>query len=176
LMARYVILEPPGRPSEAVAVRDGFSFLALALPVIWLLWHRLWFWALAVFGAAALFSSLAYGLGQPMIALAGELAIALIVALEGPQMRVAALEAQGWSVVGSHEAASLEDAELKHFYGGEESARVDAVAPAQSAKEQTLRGEAAAKGQTLRGEAAAREQTLRGEAAARAAFAFPFRT
>ena len=46
-MAIYVVMEPPAaRPNEAsdgaVFMRDGFSLLALLVPPLWLLWHRLW--------------------------------------------------------------------------------------------------------------------------------------
>lgn len=47
-MTVYTVLEPPPsgddlRDAERVAfVRDGFSWLALLFPLLWLLWHRMW--------------------------------------------------------------------------------------------------------------------------------------
>ena len=51
-MASYVVMVPPAgqgnRPDlDAAFVRDGFAFLAFFLPVLWLLWHRLWVEAVA---------------------------------------------------------------------------------------------------------------------------------
>jgi len=37
------------RDGDVAVVREGFAWLALPVPLVWALWHRLWWWALAAF-------------------------------------------------------------------------------------------------------------------------------
>ncbi|TIU18351.1 MAG: DUF2628 domain-containing protein, partial [Mesorhizobium sp.] len=44
-MTAYVVMEPPGRSEKVdttAFVRDGFTWLGLLVPPLWLAWHRLW--------------------------------------------------------------------------------------------------------------------------------------
>ncbi|MGE0716003.1 MAG: DUF2628 domain-containing protein [Alphaproteobacteria bacterium] len=36
------------RGGDIVAVREGFAWLALFVPFLWALWHRMWIWGLAM--------------------------------------------------------------------------------------------------------------------------------
>lgn len=100
-MATFLVLIPPGAKSQderARFIRDRFSWLALFLPVIWLLWHRAWLAAALAFTVQALGSAVA---DHPVFGLAGlglYVATGLLVALEGPSMVVASLERRGWTV------------------------------------------------------------------------------
>jgi hypothetical protein len=112
-MARHVVMERPGDPEGAVLVRDGFSFVALVVPVLWLLWHRMWFAALGAFALVALATISGWPIGLPGLIVAAELAVAAWVALEGGAMRVSALEAQGYRQAGVIHAATAMEAEIR---------------------------------------------------------------
>jgi hypothetical protein len=116
-MASYVVMEPPVRDGaeKALLVRDGFHFLALIFPVFWLLFHRLWIEALGVFVIAIAVGAAGSYLGYDVLAAAGSLALGLLVALEGPAMKVGALSRRGWREWGIVEAESFEDAETRYM-------------------------------------------------------------
>lgn len=116
-MARHVVMERPGEADGAVFVRDGFSVFALIFPVVWLLWHRLWFAALAAFSAVALAALIGWRLDLPGLAVAVELAVSALVAFEGPTLRRLALEEKGHVETAVIHAASREEAEIRHFAG-----------------------------------------------------------
>lgn len=113
-MATFLVLIPPGAKSQderARIVRDRFSWLALFLPVIWLLWQRAWLAAALAFAVQALGSAVS---DHPVFGLAGLglfLATNLLVALEGPSMVVAGLERRGWTVDAVISAGDRETAE-----------------------------------------------------------------
>lgn len=113
-MASYVVMEPPGRGEDAVLIRDGFTWLGLLFPPLWLAWHRLWLEAVLAAVAMALLSVAAdrFGLGPAGDALS--MLVSLYVGLEGQGLRVAALRRRGWLEWGVVEASSLADAEMRH--------------------------------------------------------------
>ncbi len=100
-MATFLVLTPPGTKSNdenARIIRDRFSWIALFLPVLWLLWHRAWLAAALAFAVQSLGSAIS---DHPVFGLAGLgicLATNLLVALEGPSMVVASLERRGWAI------------------------------------------------------------------------------
>jgi hypothetical protein len=117
-MATFLVLIPPGArkgDEKARIIRDRFSWLALFLPVIWLLWHRAWLAAALAFAVQALGSAVA---DHPVFGLAGLglcLATNLLVALEGPSMVVAGLERRGWTVDTAISADDRETAEAIYY-------------------------------------------------------------
>ena len=117
-MATFLVLIPPGaksRDESARIVRDRFSWLALVMPVVWLLWHRAWLAAALAFAVQALGSAVA---DHPVFGLAGLglcLATSLLVALEGPSMVVAGLERRGWTVDAVISADDRETAEEIYY-------------------------------------------------------------
>ncbi|GMB83350.1 DUF2628 domain-containing protein [Shinella zoogloeoides] len=117
-MATFLVLIPPGARSgdeKARIVRDRFSWLALFLPVIWLLWHRAWLAAALAFAVLALGSAVA---DHPVFGIAGLglcLATNLLVALEGPFMVIASLERRGWTVDAVIPADDRETAEEIYY-------------------------------------------------------------
>lgn len=123
-MAQFVVLEPAGTQSseEAVFVRDGFYTLALILPVVWLLSQRLWFEAIAALGVTILLgvAGSAFGITDavPLITLL----FSLFVALEGANWKIAKLKRQGYVEKDVIDAADLEEAEIRYFYGCVEAA------------------------------------------------------
>ncbi|PWK63436.1 DUF2628 domain-containing protein [Aminobacter sp. AP02] len=131
-MAIHVVMEPPASAGKnaseaAVFIRDGFYVLGFIVPLLWLLWHRLWLEAavtLAVTMALAVASEAA---GLTFAAPLLPLLISLYVGLEGGALRIAALRRAGWRQWGVIEADNLEDAETRYLFNGETD---DAPAPA----------------------------------------------
>lgn len=112
-MASYVVMEPPqGDAERAVLVRDGFHVLALVLPVVWLLVHRLWLETLAFVAAALLLGTLTNFAGLGPAGTAASLLLALYVGMEGAALKLAALRRRGWREWGVVEAANSRDAEI----------------------------------------------------------------
>ncbi|MCB1386655.1 MAG: DUF2628 domain-containing protein [Nitratireductor sp.] len=124
-MAVYEIYLPPGASHDrarqtgmenARAVADSASLVALFLPFLWLLWHRLWFW-LAAYLLTVLFFN---GLALTDFATAGavlSLLPGIWVYLEGPNMIAQKLELAGWNLAGMIEAGSADSA-LLHWMEG----------------------------------------------------------
>ncbi len=96
-MASYVVMVPPAgqgsRPEfDAAFVRDGFAFLAFFLPVLWLLWHRLWLEALAALVLTvgiAVAGNLAGFVGAPLLSLL----VSIYFGVEAGALRIVGLEA-----------------------------------------------------------------------------------
>ena len=102
-MASYIVMtDPNDRAGENVRfVRDGITMSAFLLPLLWLLWKRLWLEAallFAVFGLIGYGAHLAFGdYAQEVMPLVS-LALGLLCALEGPTRQVADLERKGLNV------------------------------------------------------------------------------
>ena len=67
-MATYVVMEPPGRSEKVDAtafIRDGFTWLGLLVPPLWLAWHRLWIEAGLAFAVMSRRASFCSGSARP---------------------------------------------------------------------------------------------------------------
>ncbi len=118
-MASWVIMEKPGDRSGAqtVFVRDRFSFVAFVVPLLWLLWHRLWIESLLLLAVAiGIAVAGAYG-GLATAEPAVSLLVSLFIALEGPNLRIRALSRRGWREAGVVEADNRDEAEYRWFSG-----------------------------------------------------------
>ncbi|WP_279483167.1 DUF2628 domain-containing protein [Aureimonas sp. SK2] len=118
-MRRYRIFEPPaaeGRTEGAHFLRDGFRPFALVLPSLWLLRHKLWFWAVAAFAAEVAVKVAVPEGGMPLAAILS-LLVGVLVALEGPSLRARRLLRRGWREAGAVWARDERDAELIYFAG-----------------------------------------------------------
>ena len=82
-----------------MVIADRFAPLAFIVPVIWLLFNRLWLEAFAALLVTAAATALAGMAGQPALGIALDLALSLITALEGRGWRAAALQRRGWRLV-----------------------------------------------------------------------------
>ncbi|MBW8638330.1 DUF2628 domain-containing protein [Hoeflea sp. WL0058] len=124
-MTSYVVLTPPeaSRFDEgAVFIRDGFAFIALILPFLWLLWHRLWFHAAVVLLVSVGLAIASGGLPQwDLLFVLASLLVSVYVALEGNAMRIAGRERRGWTCRGVVDAPDLATAEEIYFAGMEQS-------------------------------------------------------
>ena len=121
-MASYVVMQAPGGAAvrdadDAVFVRDGFAYLAFFLPVVWLLWHRLWIeaaLALAVtVGLTAAWQCCGFRSRRRRCSRCWSRSIS---GLEGAALRIAALRRRGWRECGVVDADSLDDAETRYLH------------------------------------------------------------
>jgi hypothetical protein len=115
-MAIFVVMDPPADAAERepAFVRDGFHFVAFVVPVIWLVWHRLWIEALAALLASVAISAIASRMGVGPAAPALTLLVSIYFGLEGAALRIAALRRRGWREAAVIYAESLDDAEARH--------------------------------------------------------------
>jgi hypothetical protein len=117
-MAAFVVMEkgraPDGSPESLAFVRDGFHWPAFLLPVLWLLWHRLWIEAALTFALTVALSAALQMLDFRAYAPVATILIAIFFGLEGAALRVRALARRGWREWGVVEAPRLEDAELRY--------------------------------------------------------------
>jgi hypothetical protein len=119
-MPLYTVFAPPVRSGEAapdplgfVFVKDSFCWPALFIPVLWLLYRRLWFWLVVYVAVALGLGALEENFGGPLPGIAMVLAHFLF-ALEGNSLRRRKLVARGYSFVGVVEGRRR-DVELRFF-------------------------------------------------------------
>jgi len=122
-MAIYTVHEPPARMKASRRgadrfrfVRDGFYFWAFVVPVLWLLWHRLW---LVLIGYLILAGGLAFGLtalgvsGGPFIL--ATLLLNLLVGLEASSLWRWTLRRNKWRDLGVVAGDTREAVEHRFF-------------------------------------------------------------
>ena len=134
-MARYLVLKEPGTKSgDGVRfVRDGFHLFAFVLPVIWLLWNRLWLRAVLMFAVMGLTAALLHQfapLATPSITVLVNLALGILTALEGPAWLAADREKNGATAQGVIIARNLREAE--ELYAADLPMQNPAIRPASS--------------------------------------------
>ncbi|WP_400766868.1 DUF2628 domain-containing protein [Methylosinus sporium] len=121
-MAVYTVLIPEAAPGEAppperiVFLREGFSTPAFLFGPLWLLWRRAWL--PAVLWTAALALSLGGGVALGINAAAAsvlQLALGLLLGLEGPRLVVWSLERKGYTESAVMVAARIDEAEDVFF-------------------------------------------------------------
>ncbi|HEY8065314.1 MAG TPA: DUF2628 domain-containing protein [Methylosinus sp.] len=121
-MAVYTVHIPPAAPGEApsperiVFLRDGFSTPAFLLGPLWLLWRRAWL--PAVLWTAALALILGGGAAFALDAEAAsvlQLALGLLLGLEGPRLVAWSLERKGYTESAVMVADSIDEAEDVFF-------------------------------------------------------------
>lgn len=105
-----------GGAVETRFVAERFRWLAFLVPVIWLLFQRLWLTALLVLllNVALGFVLPRFGFGQAYVILCS-LAIGLLIALESASLAVSGLEKGGWTEAGTATGETQEEAELRWF-------------------------------------------------------------
>lgn len=119
-MKIYTVHRLPGTTATDVRsvrfIRDGFAWLGLAVPLLWLLFNRLWL-ATAIYVAVMICATIAAelaGIGEAM-AFPLSLLSGLFIGLEGNKWHRAKLRRLGFIDDGVVGGASLEDAELAYF-------------------------------------------------------------
>lgn len=122
-MAIFAAMIPPGvRPSRLshedadriVFIKDGFSWPALILPILWILWHRLWLVLLGYLAAAVAVEAAALTAGGPWAAISGVM-FAILFGLEANNLRRWTLERRGWTFAAAMAGADRDEAEARFF-------------------------------------------------------------
>jgi hypothetical protein len=119
----YSVYEPPVPATDVIEradrlafVREGFSWVALLMPLLWLVYHRMWIefvvLLLVYIGLQLAFGSDAQG--QGLTAWAG-LAISVLFAFEANDLRTASLERRGYRFAGVASGRDRIDAERSFF-------------------------------------------------------------
>lgn len=124
-MAIYVVMEPPRRGADAdeVYVRDGFHWLGFLLPLVWLLWNRLWIETVVLLAAMLGLGVLGETSGSAEMMVGGfTLLVSIYVGLEGPALRIWALRRRGYAEGGVIEAENRADAEIRYLSARSEEA------------------------------------------------------
>lgn len=130
-MASYVVMEPPGGgAARAELVRDRFTFIGFLFPPVWLLWHKLWIAALVVVALLLALAVLGELAGRGPVTAGLSLLVSVYVGLEGPALRLNALQRRGWQGTGVVEAGSRDDAEMRLLAARELPAAPPAPRPA----------------------------------------------
>ncbi len=119
----YSVYEPPVPATDVVAradrlafVREGFSWVALLVPLLWLIYYRMWI-EFVVLLLVYIGLQLAFGgdaQGETLIAWAG-LAIGVLFAFEASDLRTASLERRGYRFAGVASGRDRIDAERSFF-------------------------------------------------------------
>jgi len=119
-MRFYTVYAPPAgtaaapAPTSLVFVKEGFCWPALFVPLLWLIFRRLWLVLLAYVVVAALFALAGRWADGPVFG-AVSLFFAVWFALEANELRRWTLERRGWRVLGVAGGRRLADAELGWF-------------------------------------------------------------
>jgi Protein of unknown function (DUF2628) len=116
-MATYIVMEPAldRRGEAALFIRDAFAPLAVIAPVLWLLWHRLWFEAAMLFFVSVMLIGTAAWIGLPQLAGIVSILSGLYVALEGGALKIAAARRRGFEHAAIVEAGSAAEAEERYY-------------------------------------------------------------
>ncbi|OJF98422.1 DUF2628 domain-containing protein [Pararhizobium antarcticum] len=115
----YLVLTPPGtagNDENARFVADRFSWVAFAFPAIWLLVKRQWLAGLVVFGLQVVFGLISSVPHLVVASLLMELALRLLVALEGSAFLASRLSASGWTLRAVIPADDPTTAEMMYFH------------------------------------------------------------
>jgi hypothetical protein len=134
----YSVYEPPVPATDVIArtdrfafVREGFSWVALLVPLLWLIYHRMWI-EFVVLLLVYVGLQIAFGgdaQGQALTAWAG-LAISILFAFEANDLRTASLERRGYRFAGVASGRDRVDAERAFFIKWlPEQERAASVAP-----------------------------------------------
>ena len=116
-MASYVVMEPAAdrRGEAALFIKDAFAPLAVVLPVVWLLWNRLWFEAAMALFATLFLTGAAAWAGMPQLAGIGSILMGFYVALEGGALIIAAARRRGCEDAAIVDARSVTEAEERYY-------------------------------------------------------------
>lgn len=152
-MTAFSVYEPPKqapdlfeRADNLAFVKEGFSWPALFVPLLWLIYHRMWIELILL---AAIYIALPLALGTDphgqTLATWASLAIGVLFAFEANDLRTLALERRGYWLAGVASGSDRSEAERAFFSawlpqqqtrpakgverGAERRPEVDAAAP-----------------------------------------------
>ena len=119
-MRYYSVHAPPEEPTAPERfrfVKDGFSWPALFVPILWILWHRLWL-TLVWYVVFVLVVAWAGRLVNDDVAFVVAVLGSVLFALEANNIRRLSLESRGWNEIGSSFGQNLDEAEARFFATG----------------------------------------------------------
>lgn len=112
----YTVHAPPDddAPERIAFVKDGISWPALFVPILWILWHRLW---LTFVGYLIFLLLIAWTgrLANDQIATILAIVGGILFALEANNIRRFSLARRGWRDIGSSFGKGIEEAEVRFF-------------------------------------------------------------
>lgn len=118
-MRFFTIHERPARGGgepEVLAVASGFSWWAAIVPLVWLLWHRLWLgFALYVLFSIAMGVALALGDIADPAATAIGIAVSILIGASAAEYRRWTLARRGWRMMAVRRAHTGEEAEALYI-------------------------------------------------------------
>jgi len=110
--------DPEAEARDTEFVREGFSWIAFVVPVLWLLYFRLW---LVLLGFLVLAVALTAGLAalgaETWVRFAVQIALALMVGAEAHNLRRWTLARHGYEFVGVVLGRDQMEAETRYFRG-----------------------------------------------------------
>ncbi|MHA1189859.1 MAG: DUF2628 domain-containing protein [Alphaproteobacteria bacterium] len=109
-------LGPDEAAERAAFVKDGFCWPALIIPLIWLIWRRMWLVLALYIVAASVLMAATSPLGNA-IGFAVAVLFGLLFASEANNLRRWTLQRKGWTEAGLSVGRSLADAEVQYFCG-----------------------------------------------------------
>lgn len=119
-MVIYTVHEPPNGPANRlesaerlVFVKDGFSWLAAAVPPLWLLFKRMWLELAIYAGGTGLMVWALTAMGATNTSNALLLIVQIIFGFEAGALYSASLERRGWRLVGTVAGRNSEDCERR---------------------------------------------------------------
>lgn len=122
-MTIYAVLAPPVRagsarpdPDDFVFVKEGLCWPALFVPLVWLVWRKMWLVLVGYVAASLALMAVAEVLPPP-VAATMLILFAFLVALEANNLRRWTLERHGYQFLGVAEGPWLSDAEYRFFAG-----------------------------------------------------------
>ena len=121
-MTVYSVYEPvddadlEARTNKVAFVKEGIAWLALIVPILWLIYHRMWV-ELIAFLAIFLSLPLIFGSGPASQELAGwsSLALTVLFAFEANDLRTWALRRRGFRFAGTAWGRDRVEAETRFF-------------------------------------------------------------
>jgi len=106
--------EEPVAPEKFLFVKDGFSWPALFVPVLWILWHRMWL-TLVYFIVFVLVVAWIGRLGGDNLAMTVAILGGILFALEANNIRRLSLQHRGFTEVGGASGRNYDEAETRFF-------------------------------------------------------------
>jgi hypothetical protein len=106
--------DPEWEAEHMVFIKDGFSLMALLVPVLWLFWHRMWLPLLAYLVYMVALSSVELGFGN-LVSTVIAAGLGILFALEANNLRRWSLGAKGWRTVGEAVGRNRNEAEFLFF-------------------------------------------------------------
>lgn len=146
-MIAYSVLEPSPPPDDPIEhadriafVREGFAWLALLFPFIWLLVHGMWLVLLLFIAvvAAVNVGFVATGLGEAAASWA-TIAISVLFAFQANDLRRWTLERRGFKVIGAVSGRNRDECEIR-FFADWDGVRQEADASAPTSNEDVPSG------------------------------------